>query len=1180
MADGSARASIAGELKQWHKITLNFDGPERGEDAGTFLDHRLDVTFRHAGTGQTITVPGYFAADGRAAQSGATEGSVWRAHFNAPKEGAWTWEASFRTGDDIAVAGRGTSGGSGGAMDGASGTINVGGGTKSGADLRSKGLLEYDGDQYLNFAGDGSTFLKSGVGSPENFLAYKGFDNTPGSHAYKPHERHFDAGDPTWSGGEGRGIIGAVNYLADQGVNSAYMLLMNVGGDGQDVWPWAADDLGKIRQNAASKPGQLNLTLDARAFDVSKLDQWEIVFEHMQKKGIVLHLFLQETENDHLLNDGDVGVERALFLREMVARFGHHNGIIWNLGEENTNTAGQIRAQSAALKAIDPYDHPVAMHTYPTQHDRYEAHQGSKTLDVLSFQTQGADKVPDLDRYLGGAEKAGRPVVAFMDEQANASTGAAAEGDPGWQANHDTLRDTLWRFYADGGSGAEWYFGYKTGGGSAGDLVVEDFSTRESVYAWAAHARRFFEDLPLERMRDADGLTSGTTGTDQVRAVPGEVYAIYLPEGGSAVLDLSGEPGTYAVTWFDPLSGALRDGSVETVAGGGKVSIGEPPHSAGREWAVLVERTSAQPPKNPPVTETPDPDEAPVVDGPSAETPPKEDPVAGKDFTGAGVGTHKMKNGLVVMQAEDGKFVIPGASGNAAWDLETGLKGYKGDGYLLFDTKTDYFSDKAAGTAPTGPLKYTFRIDGDDEDVSGRYFISLRAMKPVTGEGSDRNNDFYVAVNPIDEGPSGWKKVFWSGSAEKWLWGTTYDANHKKSPAAFEVDGAGDYTIYISGRSRQAGLDEIHIQKGSKSTDAGAPTSDLVSGGTKPAPKPQPQPEPDGTDEEGRVDAVVDGLKFTAADVASAGGKSSITFATSLLLANDGGDIDRIEIVRDAMRGTVSLSKDGASLTYTYDPDQAKAKDAFAYRAIGEDGSSDTARVYLNVPTEKGGATPATPGTPTTPAEPKPGKTPDATPEPASEGTITLIDARSDKALVTLGANTVIEAASVKGLDLAAAAKPAADGVESAALTLGGRTLRVENEAPYAFHGDTKGDYAGGLSLKDGGTIKLGATFYALDGAKGATRGEVSASITVDDGTLKGRANAADVFVFHEGKMGRDTVEGFEARDTLAFLGDLGARQILDRASVSGGDTVIDFGGGDVLTLKDFAALGLDDILA
>ena len=70
--------------------------------------------------------------------------------------------------------------------------------------------------------------------------------------------------------------------------------------------------------------------------------------------------------------------------------------------------------------------------------------------------------------------------------------------------------------------------------------------------------------------------------------------------------------------------------------------------------------------------------------------------------------------------------------------------------------------------------------------------------------------------------------TFFGGGPNKWLWGTTYDVNHKKSPATFYVDGPGEYSIFIAGRSRKAGLDEIHVQKGSVSRDGSEPTSPLV----------------------------------------------------------------------------------------------------------------------------------------------------------------------------------------------------------------------------------------------------------------------------------------------------------------------------------------------------------------
>ena len=60
-------------------------------------------------------------------------------------------------------------------------------------------------------------------------------------------------------------------------------------------------------------------------FDLAKLHQWGIVFEHAQRNGILLHFVLNEAEegNKRELDNGQLGVERKLFYRELIARFGH-----------------------------------------------------------------------------------------------------------------------------------------------------------------------------------------------------------------------------------------------------------------------------------------------------------------------------------------------------------------------------------------------------------------------------------------------------------------------------------------------------------------------------------------------------------------------------------------------------------------------------------------------------------------------------------------------------------------------------------------------------------------------------------------------------------------------------------------------------------------------------------------
>jgi Putative collagen-binding domain of a collagenase len=64
----------------------------------------------------------------------------------------------------------------------------------------------------------------------------------------------------------------------------------------------------------------------------------------------------------------------------------------------------------------------------------------------------------------------------------------------------------------------------------------------------------------------------------------GSLYVVYLPDGGSATVDVSASPGRLRVSWVDPGTGVTTTGG--TVAGGGKRSFDAP----GTGDAVLVLR--------------------------------------------------------------------------------------------------------------------------------------------------------------------------------------------------------------------------------------------------------------------------------------------------------------------------------------------------------------------------------------------------------------------------------------------------------------------------------------------------------------------------------------------------------------------------------------------------------------
>lgn len=578
---------ISGPLRQWHRITITFDGPQTSEDAprNPFTDFRLDVTFSNGQ--RRIVVPGFYAADGNAAHTGASAGNKWRVHFMPDRPGFWTYTASFRRGPNVAIADD-RSAGRPVWFDGASGSFMVRPTNKTAPDFRARGLLHYAGEHYMRFAGTGERFLKMGAGSPENFLAYHEFDGTYDTgglipdflHEYTPHIQDWRPGDPTWGDGRGKGIIGALNYLASQGGNSVYFLTYTLdGGDGMDVWPWTSHT---VRDR----------------FDVSKLDQWEIVFSHMTRLGIQLHLLLQEQENDLLLGGSpDLNDVRRLYHRELIARFAHHPALQWNVGEENNLSTAQKLAVARHIRRLDPYKHPITVHSYfnlrPTFTDNvnrdvyYDDLLGRSGFEATSIQGQAIyynQWAVDLRRR---SAEAGRPWVIYADEQSPAV--AASMGNVG-----QIVRDGLWGNLMGGGAGVEWYFGYQ---GDFGDLQSEDWRVAEPLWARSRHALTFFHTyLPFWNMQPDNALVGGNAWT---LARPGRVYAVYFRSGVSGQpnqLDLGNSPHSFSVRWFDPINGGpLQIGSVRRITGPGIQALGLPPHSAGREWAVVVRRVVPTP---------------------------------------------------------------------------------------------------------------------------------------------------------------------------------------------------------------------------------------------------------------------------------------------------------------------------------------------------------------------------------------------------------------------------------------------------------------------------------------------------------------------------------------------------------------------------------------------------------
>ncbi|MCI4665092.1 MAG: DUF5060 domain-containing protein [Neomegalonema sp.] len=370
----SRTAMISGALRAWRSVVLDFEGASLSEAPATFRNYRLDLRFEHDETGLAIVAPGFFAADGVAARTGASVGGVWRVRFRPPLEGVWRWRARFRVGPNVALqdlASVDFVGAPAGEFDGASGAFKIAPSKMVPPDLRARGSAMV-ADGKLVFAQSGA---ETAARAEPAFDLLHGpeFDGASldagGDDALAP--AAWLEGDPEWGGAaqRGRGAVGAVRKAAERGATILRVTPILSRGGAVIGGPWQTVD---------------HKDEERSVFDVSRLEQWAALMHAAERLGVATALAIggrdRRGAQATLAALGLDRFERRVLLRELTARFGHLNGLIWEgdqalLGEEarflteldpqrsratpgvlaalSVNDAGMWPDQAAALEAAD-----------------------------------------------------------------------------------------------------------------------------------------------------------------------------------------------------------------------------------------------------------------------------------------------------------------------------------------------------------------------------------------------------------------------------------------------------------------------------------------------------------------------------------------------------------------------------------------------------------------------------------------------------------------------------------------------------------------------------------------------------------------------------------------------------------------------------------------------------------
>lgn len=329
---GEAAPKLDGPLRPWALHDLTVIGPFRSENPETFRDFRLVARFENARSGERVDVCGFFAGDG-AAGSGARAGKIWRVTFAPPSSGLWTYRIGFRAAPDLAVSPIDAAGFDFGEpiseADGVEGRFTILEEDRSAPqdtvrDLQKAGPIDVSGGDLVFRATASRTTLRWS----RSALDLLGAEDAPSIAEAVAREGVTGAALATALVASGAGVEG--------GRLGAPV-----------VSPWA-------RWPMATSFGDA-LPRACRAFNLARLDAWRRALEHLHRSGVATYLSL-DLVGDETARAAwaapSLQLERRLHIREMAARFGALNGVVW--------IAPRSHDDRAFLERVDGHGRAIA----------------------------------------------------------------------------------------------------------------------------------------------------------------------------------------------------------------------------------------------------------------------------------------------------------------------------------------------------------------------------------------------------------------------------------------------------------------------------------------------------------------------------------------------------------------------------------------------------------------------------------------------------------------------------------------------------------------------------------------------------------------------------------------------------------------------------------------------------
>ena len=305
------------------------------------------------------------------------------------------------------------------------------------------------------------------------------------------------------------------------------------------ITPWPAEKADDIYH-----PG-----FDYTRFHLPYWQRFERALQFARDRDMIISLVLDM--NDSRVHPAAGSEDEHRFIRYAIARFGAFSNITWDLGDDLDIYRDEewTRATGRFIKKWDAYRHLVTSHPVDNKHqDRI-----SDWFDFTSFQEWSRDQHAFMLSQRKQQAQLGR-IIPQTNEEYGYEDHYPAPWSPRPPAESaDTLRRTAWEIVMAGGyqtTGETARRGTNiwpdTGGGWMNGRGDETMAMLQGY----AHMVDFFTSFDWWKTEPHDELVNNG---NYCLAKPGEIYAVYLPRGGSVTLQL--QQGRYEVTWLNAVTG-------------------------------------------------------------------------------------------------------------------------------------------------------------------------------------------------------------------------------------------------------------------------------------------------------------------------------------------------------------------------------------------------------------------------------------------------------------------------------------------------------------------------------------------------------------------------------------------------------------------------------------------------